>query len=485
MPRPDSSDCLSKLKSGSGVVKPQARERALQFACDRCKGQKLRCIRTPKQDAPCERCRKAGATCVIDSSVRMGRPKRTDKEQRETTSSSYKPSQLTHSPISPTSSQAASKNFTMNGNIWLGHDVGDAVDPSLGVVQYLEPLDYGPQDAAALQDDLLYKTPSDDCFGHSLDFSTPFISNEDAAINTTAVSIHNYPPPVQQESVQKMSNLNLELYRQLGVIRPMASEYRSIETSLVESPDKNKSLSDAIVFMMQGLQTFHELLLGILGSADENFCKEATTHGAMWSSRDGGKPCSTSLLSLTEGREDDELRQSMYEATNWKEVKGSRSDNGAEPHIQESLPSSSFLDMPTSLLIISCYTNLIHLCRDVFAAIREALPATGHQKTPFTLSVFYISGVSIHQDSNLQILVLTQTVVRLVDKIGHSLSPHDFAAKSSKRDEIEAYSKTIPPQLLDFVLRQDGTGREAVYKVGIKALREEIRRLNELVYTPV
>ena len=170
-----------------------------------------------------------------------------------------------------------------------------------------------------------------------------------------------------------------------------------------------------------------------------------------------------------------------------KQQKVPRSNTSPKSHHIEDRPSQiTFLDMPTSLLIISCYINLIHLCRDVFAAIRSALPGPCHQTTLFTLSGFQISGVPIHQDSDLQIIVLSQVVVRLVDRIGLSLGhPYNTTTEASKRDEAKLYSKTILPQLLDFVLRQEGVVRQPSCEVGIEALREEIRRLNEVVYKSV
>jgi hypothetical protein len=276
----------------------------------------------------------------------------------------------------------------------------------------------------------------------------------------------------------------------------MAKKYRNTEPSLVESRDKNSSLSGAIVFMIQGLQSFHELLLEILGSADQRSCKETTRHTAMYNYQNNHpplqhtfwqntKPCPTSLLSLIDTRDTD-LVESISEPKN-KQQKVPRSDTSSKfHHIQDGPSQITLLDMSTSLLIISYYIDLIHLCRYVFAAIRGALPAPGHQTILLTLSGVQISGVSIHQDSDLQIIVLTQVVVRLVDRIGLSLGhPYNSTAEAGKRDEAKLCSKAILPQLLDFVLRQEGIKGQPSCRGGIEALREEIRRLDELVYKPV
>ena len=528
----DSPDRLSNFRSASRIVKAQQRHQ--QFACDRCRGQKLRCIRTPNLQTSCERCQKAGATCITDPSVRMGRPQRRDRERPETTNDTRK-AQPRHTSNAPalhwTSPQTASKDSTANGNTWLGHTLDETVDSNMVGVQHQESLDSGLHHAP-LEDDQLHISPSEDCFDTTFDFVSSQVprdlsdlgmyefgdeetggslqpsssmSMESVSISPVAaqksdiegileVAIQDDPPPMPQESVEKVSNLNLEVRRQLSIVRRMAEEHRYTEPSLEESPDKNTSLSYVVAFMIQGLQTYHELLLEILGSANQNSCKDTTSHTAMYNSQNNRpslqhtlwqttKPCPINLLSLTDTRNPD-LMETLSEPKS-KQQKVPRSNSGTKSHQIQDRPSQiTFLDMSTSLLIISCYINLIHLCRDVFAAIRSALPGPCHHTTLLTLSGFQISGVPIHQDSDLQIIVLTQVVVRLVDRIGLSLG-HPYNTEASKRDEAKLHSKAILPQLLDFVLRQEGVVRQPSCDVGIEALREEIRRLNEVVYKSV
>ena len=466
----------------------------------------------------------------------MGRPQRRDREEPETTNGTRK-AQPRHASNVPalhwTSSQTASKDSTANGNTWLGHDLDETVDSNLVGVQHQESLEFGLHHAP-LEDDQLHISPSEDCFDNNFDFVSPQVprdlsdfgmyefgdeetggslqpsssmSMESVPISPFAVqksdvegilevATQDDPPPMPQESVEKVSNLNLEVRRQLSIVRRMAKECRYTEPSLVESPDKNNSLSYVVAFMIQGLQKYHELLLEILGSANQNSCKDTTSHTAMYNSQNNHpplqhtfwqttKPRPTNLLSLTDTRNTD-LMETIYEPKS-KQQKAPRSNTRSKSHHIQDRPSQiTFLDMSTSLLVISCYINLIHLCRDVFAAIRSALPGPCRQTTLLTLSGFQISGVPIHQDSDLQIIVLTQVVVRLVDRIGLSLGhPYNTTTETNKRDEAKPFSKAILPQLLDFVLRQEGVVRQSSCEVGIEALREEIRRLNEVVYKPV
>ncbi|TPX14114.1 uncharacterized protein E0L32_000508 [Thyridium curvatum] len=505
MPRSDSSSCFSGFKSGYGMVKPPRRERPQQLACDRCRGQKLRCIRTQNPNDPCERCQKAGATCIIDSSVRMGRPRRTDKEQRESTGNSHNPPQHTNirSPALPTTSSqpASSRGFTPNGDTWSGHDLDDAVDPLLrGVtVQYLEAFDFALSGEGTLEDQNSLDIPPDHYLNSALDLSLdPPISaltrDEGAAIESATTA--NGPGrhrPMRQETMQELSDLNMQVYQQLGIVGPMASKYTNIHpglglTALATPPDGSHTLSDAVVFMMHGLQTYHRLLVEILGSGP------GPNHSAIYDAHEHPKPSTVSaslLLSPAEGidAEDSTDRRRMSEATGQPPRKKIRSSsNGTELTVLHDSDSShsALLDMPSSLLVLSCHTNLMHLSRDAFAAIRAALLATHRQITLFTISLLHIDEVSIPPDPDLQIIVLTQAVLRLIDRIGRLLGCQDDCEVDSggERYEAKPCSIVIAPQLVDLVLKGEAGGEGLTGRVGIEALREEIRRLHEIVYQP-
>ncbi|KUJ20442.1 uncharacterized protein LY89DRAFT_730484 [Mollisia scopiformis] len=262
----------------------------------------------------------------------------------------------------------------------------------------------------------------------------------------------------------------------------------------MESVGRQNVLSPAIIFMIQGLQTFHGLLVNILSTAYQT-CEENTTQAGMHGyhknqptlnqdSWQDSKFWAPNLLGLTDDTNTDSL-ESISEPQN-KRQRVLRSDTHVKSNTQDVPSKITGLDMSTCLLIISCYINLIRLCREVFAAVRDALPAHGHQSSFPTLSGFQIGGVSIHQDSDLQIIILTQVVLRLVEKIGLLLGhPFDSAAETGKKDQLELRSKAILPQLLDFLLRQEKSGGQMSCENGIEALKQEIRRLNEIVFKPV
>ncbi|KAK1766626.1 hypothetical protein QBC33DRAFT_541600 [Phialemonium atrogriseum] len=487
---PSTGSCFSEFKPGPGIVKPPRRERPHQLACDRCKGQKLRCIRSPNLRAPCERCQKAGATCIIDLSVRMGRPKRADKDQRGSTASSNPP-QPTRSPTLPSTSHTAAGGFTPNGDTWSGHDLDDTPDPTLQGVQYLEFFDIALQDATPEDESL--DRPAEHYLDPTLDLSLAqsiptliTLTDEGTAVDTATVNAYSRFPPMRQDSTQELSNLNLELYRQLGVVGSMASKDANIHPGLATPPGgTHTSLSDAVVFMMHGLQTYHRLLVEILGFT-------GPTHDAMHCSHDHPKPSTTSLLSPADGMDSEDPRGPVSEAATSRQPRlASQSDGSSELTVAHdpSHGASALLDMPTSLLLLSCHANLIYFCRDAFAAIRAALLATRRPITLFSISFLHTDEVSIPQDPDLQIIVLTQAVIRLIERIGRLLGyPDDWEDDSGHErcePNLRSHNNAIPPELLDLVLRRAASGEGPLDRVGIRELREEIRRLYELVYRPV
>lgn len=279
----------------------------------------------------------------------------------------------------------------------------------------------------------------------------------------------------------------MQLSRQLGAVISTANKYTNIHpglglTALATPPDENRTLCGAVVFMMHGLQTCHRLLVEILGST-------GPTHSAMYDSHDNPKSStvSTSLLSPIEGIDNEDSRARMSEATGRPPRKRHRSDGSAEFTVLHDSSHSANLDMPTSLLLLSCHTNLIYLCRDAFAAIRAALLTTHREINLLTISFLNIVDLSIPPDPDLQIIILIQAVLRMIDRIGRLLGyPDDCKIDSGgERCESNARSSAIPRRLLDLLLRSEACGEGPADRVGTKALREEIRGLHELVYKPV
>ena len=494
MSRLDSSSCFSGCKSGSLVENPR-KEKSQQLACDRCRGQKLRCIRSSNSKTPCERCQKAGATCIIDTGVRMGRPRRADKEQpRENSGSAHHPSQTTRSspPPEAESQTRTAVDFAMDTDAWLVHDLDDTpVDPTLQsvTVQYLDPFDFALPGEGTLDDESVnlptehFLIPNMDLSAdHSIPARTEY---EQAAIGfTEPLNGRSRYSPMRQEIMQELSDLNMQLSRQLGAATSTGTGFTNNDsalglTALATPPEESRTLCDTVVFMMQSLQTYHRLLVDIV----------RPNHSATFGSHDNRKfsTVTSSCLSPVEELDIDDSRSRISETTGRSPLKRRRTDSSVDFSVAHEPSHSTSVDMPTSLLLLSCHTNLLHLCRNTFAAIRAGLFATRRQINLFTISFLNIMDVSLPPDPDLQIIVLIQAVVRMVDKIGRLLGyPNECEAGSSgNRCESDTRSSVIPRHLLELMLKSEGCGNGSADRAGTKALKEEIRGLHELVYKPV
>lgn len=82
------------MKQTSSAPKPPP----MRLACDRCRGQKLRCPRENSRNNECSRCQQAGVTCTFSPSLRLGRPFRSEERQRRSMDKIITPSvsQLGH-----------------------------------------------------------------------------------------------------------------------------------------------------------------------------------------------------------------------------------------------------------------------------------------------------------------------------------------------------------------------------------------------------
>jgi hypothetical protein len=443
----------------------------------------------------------------------MGRPRRSDKEQLQSLRGNG--STAAGSSYNPPRTQTTSGVYSPTDDTWPGHDLNDdTLDPPLpGVtVQYLESFDFSLPAEARLEDDSL-NIPAehylDTC--SSLDASLghqsinsivalPVTDAEAMAIDPTATVINgdNCFIQMRQETMQELSDLNMQFYQQLSAIGPMASKHTNVHpgfrgsTAMPTPPDGSNTLSDAVVFMMHGLQTYHRLLVKILGST-------TPTHVAAASgSRDKHLNSSTvtaSLLGPAEGLDGEgPVRCRRSDAGGPPPHKRIRSDgSSAEPNAamlhdsSDSSQNSTVVDLPTSLLLLSCHTNLMHLCRDALAAIRVALLATHRQITLLTISILHIDETAIPPDPELQVIVLTQAVIRLTDRIGRLLGYSDDCEgySGSERGEAEPRSSAISPQLVHLVLRWEAGENGPADRGGMEALREEIRKLHEIVYQPI
>lgn len=390
-------------------------------------------------------------------------------------------------------SQASPKGLLTSDNVWFGY-LDDAMLDTVHVQHEGQDfqVDLGLHDTG-LDDDPVCGTSasaSDDWFEGGGDFdnasppppnysaqASPFITLDAANITSagggkpqTAPRMCRTPAPtpapVPQDFMERICSLNVSLHQQTTISSQITGDYTSTDPSLLD-PQKDTRLSFAVDAMIQGLQTFHALLLQISVDPvpDHPQQQQQQTTTTATPSRFIAPPsrsCAPSLFWFT-GRKD---------------------SSTPEPSSSiKSPPRTSSIDLSTSLMLISCHINLIHLCRHVFSGIRAAL-SRGHHRTLPALSSCQIGGVAIAQDSDLQLLILIQVVVRMVNKIGVLLG---YPSSSGAAEGIGGCGEggggqraggTLLGRLLGFVLAQEGGEG---YAGGMEGLRDEVRRLNSVL----
>ena len=334
------------------------------------------------------------------------------------------------------------------------------------------------------QDKLLpYPTPAAEKPTIMADFH-----NEDKSRNMLQ-SIASEPRSSWPDVIRAVSQLNLEAHQQRGIMSTISA--KCVMTDVATHDTSNcKSLFLAATFMVQGLQKYHEILKDAMSLKDESasssnqaqITTEASNHlSNSWLNLPS---CSATLLSLNCDRVNDCLPQGQLSPEHPRTgLSSSHIDAQISREHQQTLRSTTPLDIPTSLLLISCYISLIHLCQEVFAAIRKSMSSTNYQSKFAEFVKLDISGISLHEDPEIQVVVLTQAVIRLVDRIGHSLGYPYLPKGDGQYDGTDSCIRRIHPQLLDFVLRQDeNDGPLSMDRKGIEALKNEIRLLNTVVY---
>ncbi|KAI4917016.1 hypothetical protein J4E90_003521 [Alternaria incomplexa] len=301
----------------------------------------------------------------------------------------------------------------MDSDAWLVHDLDDTpIDPTLQsvTVQYLDPFDFALAGEATLEDDSM-NLPTEHFLLPTMDLSTgqsiPTLTEDERPTIDSTEPLHGRGcfSPMRQETMQELSDLNMQLSRQLGAATSTGAGSTNIHsglglTALATPPEENRTLCDTVISMTQSLQTYHRLLVDIVGP----------NHSAIYDSHDN--------------------RKSSTVAT---------------------------------------------------------LLATRRQINLFTISFLNIVDVSLPPDPDLQIIVLIQAVIRMVDRIGRLLGyPNDREAGSDGDGcESDTRDSVIPRHLLELMLKSEGCGNGSADRAGTKALKEEIRRLHELVYKPV
>ena len=526
MPEPESTVHRSiRDVEGTGEV-------AKRFSCDRCRGQKLRCIRTDRNQVSCDRCHRAKAVCITALMLPMGRPahalRKNQRRQPSISSNKHQsassslpdPSSSLAQKVSPsdvtsTTSQSPLGNRHIDETMamtreshsrrhWNEHLGLDTPNFDAGNLRHFDALfqlddandfslshtapefsPFGVFQAPSPPDQMNWTTGGDGpreiepSFGDRSKDSTTEIGpmteyhpkNKDVA--SPAMSLDAY-----YASIEQLSHLSLKFYRLSEVTGTLGQDPGSTHDQR-STQQMEAELQHPISSMIRGLQSFQELLQ-TLGSQGRHYTDMIVDHAS------SAATVTSISLADTSGLREASMASSGAEYPVDNPSSNSRIETHKNPSSNNSISqpsdreSSQHLDLPTSLLVMTCYMNLVRLSRQVFHNIYRCLQTAEHQKTSFaTLSDLQIGGISLGQDGGLQILVLEQVVARLLDRISDWLGcPNDMMVGSVLKYDDHRRDRMIAPMLIEILQREELRRPES--QGSVWALKEEIRKLKEI-----
>ncbi|WEW56047.1 hypothetical protein PRK78_001482 [Emydomyces testavorans] len=512
-------------------------EQPKRLACERCRGQKLRCIRNRINQLSCNRCERAGAVCITKPSMRMGRPGRSDTQRKESianrkrrqsnsasnqqlpeyNTTSGKTSNIGTRSNSPTHDSATPGLQGMNGPRprFASHlpstDVQEMPDAEFAPFSFMGEGE-NPDVEVDSMSWLNYNTVEMNMLPivDKYEFFRPSgLLNENSNIGPGMIHAAPQSPPspnrdsdsgfqnivsdfthlgtrptvnfegvnmleaetLFQDSLERLARLNLDVSQQLKL--QQSNDWSTTEhNSLAASPPEPTL---PIANIIRGLQEFQEVL--------QNFVNFQNARSIYESNSDLSRP----NLRATEIYDESPLGSTHSLAA--LSISSSSSDESLLPIIIHTSPIDESntrqsrqcqLDVPTSLSMLMCYINLVRLCRSVFSNIRHCLVALNHRAVSIALSDIQIGGVSLQGDQNLQILVLVQVVVRMLDCIGTMLGRTTPSSTGQGNDEKALYP-LISPKLMEIAMGEEELNKQQTHAGGIKALREDIRKLKRVL----
>ncbi|EEP78961.1 predicted protein [Uncinocarpus reesii 1704] len=508
-------------------------EQPKRLACERCRGQKLRCIRNRVNQLSCNRCERAGAVCITKPSMRMGRPGRSDSQRkgnianRKRRQSHSVPSQQFQDfgPVSEKRSSsgtcynspahdgstAGMQNITGSRPAFASHllaaDVQEMPEndfvpfPFVGEGenndQEQEPMSWLSYNAVEMN--IPPFVDKFDCFRHSLgpsgdnnlpnmihvgpesspssnrtsDSGFQNIVSDLTHLDTGTVAENEgisrrETDDLYNESVERLARLDMDIRQHLKVDRTgnqPSNEHNSME---IFPPEPTLPISH----VLRGLQELQDLLQNLMNVRNARSIYGSTSNHSGLNLRGNetsgqspaGSTHSLATLSVSSSSSGDSLLPILV---NTSRSSGSSTWQTRQHH----------LDTPTCLLMLVCYVDLVRLCRVVFSSICYYLVASNHRAISIALSDIQISGVSLQGDQNLQILILVQVVVRMLDCIGEMLGCTDCG----QRTEGRGLQPLILPKLTGIIMSEEETDKQGGQAGGIKALREDIRRLKRVL----
>ncbi|KAF7172568.1 hypothetical protein CNMCM5623_004747 [Aspergillus felis] len=415
-------------------------------ACDRCRGQKLRCVgagkpilnsssRLLRNEIPCDRCKRAKVACY---SVRPA-PRRAGgsslKEQMIATQPALERSSLAHhhgSPVfsPPTSLVTAVPKLHQNA-LSFNHQRSDSVGAHSDLQTRRQSHETDPLSAMpSISHEWMTYLHEHRMDGHGLGMETPPLIESDLNLGRDPamdnIHEHNTIDLIQQDHPEEWNSgsLELDVYTD-SIVPPNTASLKARKLTSPDSGDypygrtrpsspRSTQPAESARSCIQELAQFNEMLL-----RDKCRLEDASMQ----------RGYEYSWLSI--GRT---LHHCQEFFSILKRIKSSRPDShfsagrGPTPCSSSSVRSSSTsstaptlsLEVSTLLSILFCYTYILQSYEDIFTSILHAVTRPTPTIPP-TLSGFRIDGFPLDGHHTLQLECLMHVSYSLLEKIENIL----------------------------------------------------------------
>ncbi|RYP06491.1 hypothetical protein DL764_003142 [Monosporascus ibericus] len=356
-------------------------------ACDRCRAQKLRCLRDGTQPK-CTRCTRLGVACEVGRAGRPGRPRRPDVTATAASSASTRGDMRPADGFDNAVQNAidASSQDCVLGNEYLplggGHHFLDDFTREDGDDTNLQSAMSPPprqDDAIASTSGTQEVVTSRSYFGHGTEF-------------TGSVDQHG--------CLRELSRLNIDLHAQTTVLRENRASVDVAMLVTATHPPKGDGVTTICERALTFTQKFHD----IIDNLDSILKNRSMVH----------EP-SGALFHYAE----DPLLADMFAGLG---PSIAMSEGFVYTTGQDEGPSSPSPDTPVVLLLVSCYVQIIELFEIIFVHIHRRLKHLDTDPIPYfdpakglRIGTFYSC------DGRLESIIYTQVVACLLDRVERGL----------------------------------------------------------------
>ena len=443
-----------------------------RFACDRCRGQKLRCERRILADSSvpsCDRCVKARCQCITSPPRRMGRPKH---QSTQIHSAIRGPRGLDFNTfLSPIDAGVFVKN---------GFELRDtaAFDTCPFISSKNQQDDNGERCSNIQQVD--HKE-----FGYSaqqLFADTPIFYGNQDYFNQNNLSQAPPPADLKEECLQKLSNLSLGLFKQWSQLSSgqladwlaLSPPSQSLASQITESSSyfTSNCATSPIVYMLDSSRKFLDIL--------KYFLRAPSTQSST-SSQYSSPDFSSSVFGPENLSANYSDQSSAYSASPiyhyplyYNSSDGSSlttsdfttSTNNPDPF---NLLKS---DVPTSLAILTCYIYLARIYSIIFSHIYNLLSSSSLAESDPIFQGLQLSGFQLASHRNFQIEILMQISVHMLNQIETTLGLPDDRCTVGKSGGGGVLEDSASRALLELVLNQEAMEGNEGDGIGHKPLRQ-------------